>query len=278
MKDKESNPERRPSLSAVFAVPDDPGATPAAHTAPITATAASPALPPLVTFNQAPSPAALLPFPPPVLVGPPRPRKRSSKPIDDDRRSAMAACMTAYQSDRAPRVSHSPYTLPPARRYRHPLAPPRPADDCDEAALCAYLLAMLAFVKGYCLHYLRTWDPDRPITRPFTAPASSSDASSLAAPPLTAMNRDPAAYQLDYYITKIIEAVPVGTPDYLLCFRGRFIGIEMKNPTTYRRVDHNLSPRQLRAHDHISAAYGRVVTLGTAAQVEDFVLSLYWPL
>jgi hypothetical protein len=213
-----------------------------------------------------------------VLVGPPRLRKGKSgkHTADDDRQgwtgSAVAACMTAYQSDRAPRVSHSPYTLPPARRYRHPLAPPRPADDCDEAALCAYLLAMLAFVKGYCLHHLRTWDPDRPITRPFTAPASSPDA------PLTAMNRDPAAYQLDYCITKIIEAVPVGTPDYLLCFRGRFIGIEMKNPTTYRRADHNLSPRQLRAHDHINAAGGSVVTLGTASQVEDFVLSLYWPL
>ena len=268
MKDKVSNPERRPSLSAVFAVPDDPGATPAAsitaaHTAPITATAASPALPPLVTFNQAPPPAALLPFPPPVLVGPPRPRKRSSKPMDDDRQgwsgSAMAACMTAYQSDRAPRVSHSPYTLPPAHRYRHPLAPTRPADDCDEAALCAYMLAMLAFVKGYCLHHLRTWDTER---------AGMTES----------MNRDPAAYQLDYYITKIIEAQPVGTPDYLLCFRGRFIGIEMKNPTTYRRADHNLSARQLRAHDHINAAGGSVVTLGTASQVEDFVLSLYWPL
>jgi hypothetical protein len=171
----------------------------------------------------------------------------------------MAACMTAYQSDRAPRVSHSPYTLPPARRYRHSLAPPRPADDCDEAALCAYMLAMLAFVKGYCLHHLRTWDTER---------AGMTES----------MNRDPAAYQLDYYITKIIEAQPVGTPDYLLCFRGRFIGIEMKNPITYRRADHNLSARQLRAHDHINAAYGRVVTLGTAAQVEDFVLSLYWPL
>lgn len=269
MKDKVSNPERRPSLSAVFAVPDDPGATSASHTAPITATAASP----MVTFNQSPPPAALLPFPPPVLVGPPRPRpskrKSGKHTADDDRRSAMAACMTAYQSDRAPRVSHSPYTILPSRRYRHPLAPPRPADDCDEAALCAYLLALLAFVKGYCLHHLRTWDPDRPITRPFT---SASDA------PLTAMNRDPAAYQLDYYITKIIEAVPVGTPDYLLCFRGRFIGIEMKNPTTYRRANHNLSARQLRAHDHINAAGGSTVTLGTASQVEDFVLSLYWPL
>lgn len=265
MKDKVSNPERRPSLSAVFAVPDDPGATPAAHTAPATAMASSPALPPLVTFNQSPPSAALLPFPPPVLVGPPRPRpsKRSSKPMDDDRQgwsgAAVAACMTAYQSDRAPRVSHSPYTLPPARRYRHPLAPTRPADDCDEAALCAYLLALLAFVKGYCLHHLRTWDTERAgMTEP--------------------MHRDPAAYQLDYYITKIIEAVPVGTPDYLLCFRGRFIGIEMKNPTTYRRADHNLSARQLRAHDHINAAGGSVVTLGTASQVEDFVLSLYWPL
>ena len=269
MKDKVSNPERRPSLSAVFAVPDAPGATSASHTAPITATAASP----MVTFNQSPPPAALLPFPPPVLVGPPRPRpskrKSGKHTADDDRRSAMAACMTAYQSDRAPRVSHSPYTILPSRRYRHPLAPPRPADDCDEAALCAYLLALLAFVKGYCLHHLRAWDPDRPITRPFT---SASDA------PLTAMNRDPAAYQLDYYITKIIEAVPVGTPDYLLCFRGRFIGIEMKNPTTYRRANHNLSARQLRAHDHINAAGGSTVTLGTASQVEDFVLSLYWPL
>lgn len=254
MKDRVSNPERRPSLSAVFAVPDDP----ATHTA-----AASPALLPLVTFNQSPPPAALLPFPPPVLVGPPRPRpskrKSGKHTADDDRRSAMAACMTAYQSDRAPRVSHSPYTLPPARRYRHLLAPPRPADDCDEAALCAYLLAMLAFVKGYCLHHLRTWDTERAgMTEP--------------------MHRDPAAYQLDYYITKIIEAVPVGTPDYLLCFRGRFIGIEMKNPTIYRRANHNLSARQLRAHDHINAAGGSTVTLGTASQVEDFVLSLYWPL
>ena len=275
MKDKVNNPERCPSLSAVFAVPDDPAprtADPSSPGATPAASITSPALPPLVTFNQSPPPAALLPFPPPVLVGPPRPRpskrKSGKHTADDDRRSAMAACMTAYQSDRAPRVSHSPYTLPPARRYRHPLAPPRPADDCDEAALCAYLLALLAFVKGYCLHHLRSWDPDRPIT-----PAAPSIPSGP-----TAMHRDPAAYQLDYYITKIIEAVPVGTPDYLLCFRGRFIGIEMKNPTTYRRPDHNLSARQLRAHDHISAAGGSVVTLGTASQVEDFVLSLYWPL
>lgn len=213
MKDKVNNPERCPSLSAVFAVPDDPAprtADPSSPGATPAASITSPALPPLVTFNQSPPPAALLPFPPPVLVG-----------------------------------------------------PPRPADDCDEAALCAYLLAMLAFVKGYCLHHLRTWDTERAgLRRGMTEP----------------MNRDPAAYQLDYYITKIIEAVPVGTPDYLLCFRGRFIGIEMKNPTTYRRANHNLSARQLRAHDHINAAGGSTVTLGTASQVEDFVLSLYWPL
>ena len=120
MKDKVSNPERRPSLSAVFAVPDAPGATSASHTAPITATAASP----MVTFNQSPPPAALLPFPPPVLVGPPRPppskRKSGKHTADDDRRSAMAACMTAYQSDRAPRVSHSPYTILPSRRLPRP--------------------------------------------------------------------------------------------------------------------------------------------------------------
>jgi len=42
-----------------------------------------------------------------------------------------------------------------------------------------------------------------------------------------------AAEGIGFYITKIMESAPNGTPDILLCVNGRFVGLEVKREKSF---------------------------------------------
>ncbi|MSO94127.1 MAG: VRR-NUC domain-containing protein [Rhodospirillales bacterium] len=64
-----------------------------------------------------------------------------------------------------------------------------------------------------------------------------------------------------------------GTPDLILCWRGRFVAIELKAPGKVK----NLSESQRACHADIAAAGGTVATLDSLAAVIAFLDGLRVP-
>ncbi len=62
-----------------------------------------------------------------------------------------------------------------------------------------------------------------------------------------------------------------GTPDFVLCWRGRLIGIELKAGRG------RLSPAQRETHDAITLAGGVVTTCRTLDEVAAFLVTLGVP-
>ncbi len=62
-----------------------------------------------------------------------------------------------------------------------------------------------------------------------------------------------------------------GTPDFVLCWKGRLVGIELKAGRG------RMSPAQLEAHDAIALAGGVVTTCRTLDDVAAFLATLGVP-
>lgn len=54
----------------------------------------------------------------------------------------------------------------------------------------------------------------------------------------------------DVYVVRVVEAGMNGTPDFILCVRGKFVGVECK------ATGEKLRPLQAKHGEYIQAAYG----------------------
>lgn len=69
------------------------------------------------------------------------------------------------------------------------------------------------------------------------------------------------------YVVKVIQATKAGVPDILACYKGRFIGIEVKTPTT----KNNVSKLQQHNLNLIKLAEGRCIVAWDMDMVKDFI-------
>ncbi len=86
----------------------------------------------------------------------------------------------------------------------------------------------------------------------------------------TAVNPIPAKSRAVAGISKAM-GLRAGTPDIVLCWRGRLVGIELKAGRG------RMSPAQLEAHDAIALAGGVVTTCRTLDEVLAFLATLGVP-
>ncbi len=86
----------------------------------------------------------------------------------------------------------------------------------------------------------------------------------------TAVNPIPAKSRAAAGISKAM-GLRAGTPDFVLCWRGRLVGIELKAGRG------RMSPAQLEAHDAIALAGGAVTTCRTLDEVAAFLATLGVP-
>lgn len=68
------------------------------------------------------------------------------------------------------------------------------------------------------------------------------------------------------YTTKVIEAYPNGTPDVLACYKGMFIGIEVKRPYGGRTTE-----LQKQARDKILLSGGCWYMVKLPEEVDDLI-------
>ncbi len=121
------------------------------------------------------------------------------------------------------------------------------------------------------------------MTRPRPLPAAEQSlqrtvadylALCVPAPPegpwWTAVNPIPAKSRAAAGISKAM-GLKAGTPDLVLCWKGRLVGIELKA----RRG--RISPAQLEAHDAITLSGGIVTTCRTLNEVAAFLATLGVP-
>ena len=62
----------------------------------------------------------------------------------------------------------------------------------------------------------------------------------------------------------------VGCPDFLVCYRGKFVAIETKAPGRA----HTVTPNQQREIDTIHAAQGRAIVLTDVAQLVELLAQI----
>ncbi len=86
----------------------------------------------------------------------------------------------------------------------------------------------------------------------------------------TAVNPIPAKSRAAAGISKAM-GLKAGTPDIVMCWRGRLVGIELKAGRG------QVSPAQLEAHDAITLAGGVVTTCRTLDEVAAFLATLGVP-
>ena len=89
-------------------------------------------------------------------------------------------------------------------------------------------------------------------------------------PWLTAVNPIPAKSRAAAGISKAM-GLKAGTPDIVLCWRGRFVGVELKAD------GERLSPAQHETHDEITLAGGVVTTCRSLDEVMDLLAMLGVP-
>ncbi len=121
------------------------------------------------------------------------------------------------------------------------------------------------------------------MTRPRSLPAAEQSfqrtvadylALCVPAPPSgpwwTAVNPIPAKSRAAAGISKAM-GLRAGTPDIVLCWKGRLVGIELKAGRG------RMSPAQLEAHEAITLAGGVVTTCRTLDDVAAFIATLGVP-
>ena len=69
------------------------------------------------------------------------------------------------------------------------------------------------------------------------------------------------------YVVKVIQATKAGVPDILACYKGLFIGIEVKKPST----KNNVSKLQQHNLNLIKAAEGRCIVAWDVEMVKEFI-------
>lgn len=72
------------------------------------------------------------------------------------------------------------------------------------------------------------------------------------------------------YVVKVIQASKAGVPDLLVCYKGHFIGIEVKRPST----KNNVSKLQKHNLNLIQAAEGKTIVAWDLDMVIDFFKEL----
>ena len=72
------------------------------------------------------------------------------------------------------------------------------------------------------------------------------------------------------YVVKVIQATKAGVPDILACYKGLFIGIEVKKPTT----KNNVSKLQQHNLNLIKLAEGRCIVAWDVDMVKEFIEDL----
>ena len=87
----------------------------------------------------------------------------------------------------------------------------------------------------------------------------------------TAVNPVPAKSVAVAGISKAL-GLKAGTPDFVFCIKGRFVGIEVKPPKKY------LTPVQKEAHEAITLSKGLVFVARSVDDLEGFLRGLGVPL
>lgn len=72
------------------------------------------------------------------------------------------------------------------------------------------------------------------------------------------------------YVVKVVQATKAGVPDLLVCYKGMFIGIEVKRPSTKG----NVSKLQKHNLNLIQAAEGKAIVAWDLDMVIDFFKEL----
>lgn len=72
------------------------------------------------------------------------------------------------------------------------------------------------------------------------------------------------------YVVKVIQASKAGVPDLLVCYKGMFIGIEVKRPST----KNNVSKLQKHNLNLIQAAEGKTIVAWDLDMVIEFFKEL----
>ena len=95
-------------------------------------------------------------------------------------------------------------------------------------------------------------------------------------PPLgpfwTAVNASPVKLSVRQANKQKLMGQKAGVPDIIMCWQGRFIGIEVKPPRRY------LSAVQRDAHDAITACDGVTVTVRSPDELQDFLETIGVPM
>ena len=72
------------------------------------------------------------------------------------------------------------------------------------------------------------------------------------------------------YVVKVIQATKSGVPDLLVCYKGLFIGIEVKRPST----KNNVSKLQVHNLNLIRAAEGTAIVAWDVDMIKDLLEDL----
>lgn len=72
------------------------------------------------------------------------------------------------------------------------------------------------------------------------------------------------------YVVKVVQATKAGVPDLLVCYKGNFIGIEVKTPAT----KNNVSKLQQHNLNLIQAAEGRCIVAWDLDMIKEFFKEL----
>ena len=86
----------------------------------------------------------------------------------------------------------------------------------------------------------------------------------------TAVNPIPAKSRAAAGVSKAM-GLQAGTPDLVMCWRGRFVGVELKADRG------RLSPSQCQTHEAITLASGVVTTCRTLEEFAEFLAALGVP-
>ena len=73
------------------------------------------------------------------------------------------------------------------------------------------------------------------------------------------------------YVVKVVQATKAGVPDLLVCYKGLFIGIEVKKPST----KNNVSKLQVHNLNLIKAAEGTAIVAWDVDMIKDLLEDLY---
>lgn len=69
------------------------------------------------------------------------------------------------------------------------------------------------------------------------------------------------------YVVKVISGNRRGIPDLIVCYKGQFLGFEVKTPATWNKA----SPLQLKNIEMIRKARGMAHVVWEVEQVKDFL-------